>query len=237
MMITDQPPGIWDLGLGTGDWETPNPQSPIPNPQSPIHRSSFIVHRSSFVTRHSSLAYAWLLLISALFLALAGCGTASDTTAPPEQTGAGDINPEAVAHNFFEDLGAALKDPALAREETRSYWVERLAGYFAPAERDDQRAELRDALASFADGLRQLGPDQTLTLDLHFEGVEKLSDDGTHALVRPINAHITLLIAHTTDRGQVTDYDQQIGLDKIIGRADGALPTVKIGERWFLTEG
>ena len=149
----------------------------------------------------------------------------------------GGISAEAVTLSFFEDLRDALKDAGLAHDDTRSKWVDRLSGYFAPSERDDQRETIRAALDSFADGLGQLTPDQTLTLDLHFEGVEKVSDSGDRAFVRPINASIRLLIAHTTDRGVVTDYNQTIGLDKITGRADGAIPAVKIGDRWFLTEG
>ncbi len=169
---------------------------------------------------------------------LAACGAAPGEVAPrAEQTGAGGVNPEAVAQSFFEDLSAALKDPALARDQTRSYWVERLSGYFVPNERDDQREILSDTLASFAAGERQLNPDQTLTLELRFDRVEKIADSGDSALVRPLNADIYLVIAHTTDRGPVTDYDQTIGLDKIIGRPDGAIPVVRIGDRWFLTEG
>ena len=190
-----------------------------------VGRWSLVVHRSSFIV---------LLLV----LLLAACGAApGETTQPAEQIGVGGISPEAVTHSFFEDLGAALKDPVLGRDETRSYWVERLSGYFAPNERDDEREILSSTLASFADGVGQLNPDQTLTLELRFDGVEKISGNGDSALVRPLHAAIYLVIAHTTDRGSVTDYDQTIGLDKIIGREDGAIPVIRIGNRWFLTEG
>lgn len=179
----------------------------------------------------------WAALI-AFALLLAACGAApGDLAQRAEQSGVGGTTPEAVTQSFFEDLRSALKDPALASDQTRSYWVERLSGYFASDERDDQRTILDDALASFADGKRQLNADQTLTLELRFDGVEKLSENGDRALVRPRNAEIHLVIAHTADRGPVTDYEQTIGLDKIIGRADGALPLVRVGNRWFLTEG
>jgi hypothetical protein len=202
--------------------------------------SSLVTRHSSLVTRHSSLVtrHASFIILALALLLLAACGAApGETTQPAEQTGVGGISPEAVAHSFFEDLGAALKDPVLGRDETRSYWVERLSGYFAPNERDDQREILSSTLASFADGVGQLNPDQTLTLELRFDGVEKISGNGDSAMVRPLHAAIYLVIAHTTDRGPVTDYDQTIGLDKIIGREDGAIPVIRIGDRWFLTEG
>jgi hypothetical protein len=188
----------------------------------------------------SSLGARWssAIMMALVLLLLASCGaTPGETAAPVEQTGGGGISPEAVTHSFFEDLAAALKDPVLVRDESRSYWVERLSGYFAPNERDDQRELLSNTLASFANGISQLNPDQTLTLDLRFDGVEKVSGDGDSALVRPLRASIYLVIAHTTDRGPITDYDQTISLDTIIGRADGAIPVVRIGDRWFLTEG
>lgn len=188
----------------------------------------------------SSFGVRWpsaIVLMLALLL-LAACGaTPGETPATVAQTGGGGIGPEAVAHSFFADLSAALKDSTLVRDESRSYWVERLSGYFAPNERDDQRELLSNTLASFADGVSQLNPDQTMTLDLRFDGVEKVSIDGDNALVRPRNADIYLVIAHTTDRGPITDYEQTISLDTIIGRADGAIPVVRIGDRWFLTEG
>jgi len=195
--------------------------------------------RQSANAAASSLGARWsLAIVLMLALLLAACGaTPGETAAPAAQTGGGGISPEAVAHSFFEDLAAALKDPVLVRDESRSYWVERLSGYFAPNERDDQRELLSNTLASFANGVSQLNPDQTLSLDLRFDGVEKLSVNGDNALVRPLNASIYLVIAHTTDRGPITDYDQTIGLDTIIGRADGAIPVVRIGDRWFLTEG
>lgn len=176
------------------------------------------------------------LLLVVMLLSACGLPTAEDSAQPAPRAD-GDISPEAVAQNFFEDLSEALKDPRFGRDEVRSYWVERLSGYFAPDERDDQRTELSNAFNSFADGLRQLTPDQTLSLALTFKGIEKLSEDDSHAFVRPIGAQIDLQIAHTTARGLVIDFDQQIGLEKIIGRPDGSVPTLKVGGRWFLTEG
>jgi hypothetical protein len=212
------------------------------------------------VTRHSSLVTchgSWFLVLgswfsvlvsrwslaSALLLALAACGAApGEQTPQADAAGGSRFGPESVAENFFKDLRDALKDPALADDAGRSKWAEKLANYFAPNERDEQRVAMNAALSSFADGLKQLEAEQTLTLDLRFTNVEKISDDGERALVRPVNgagnASIYLLIAHVNDRGLVVpEFEQEIGFEKITGRSDGAVPTIKIGDRWYLTEG
>jgi hypothetical protein len=199
-------------------------------------------HRVTLSPRCLVRVSRWLSCL-ALLLALAACGAApGDATPQADAAGGSRFGPESVAENFFKDLRDALKDPALANDAARSKWAEKLANYFAPNERDDQRAAMHAALSSFTDGLKQLDPAQTLTLDLRFTNIEKVSDDGERALVRPVNgannASIYLLIAHTDDRGVVIpEFEQDIGFEKITGRSDGAVPTIRIGDRWYLTEG
>lgn len=178
-----------------------------------------------------ALLCAWALLLPA-------CGFATaEAPAQNEQSGGG-LSPESVAKNFFDDLRTAMKDPQLVNEDKRSKWVEQLSGYFAPAERDDMRVALSTALETFVEGLGKLSPDEALTLDIKFEGIETVSDDGSRALVRPINGSIYLLITRTTDTGTVINlWEQNDPLNKIIGNPDGAVPVVKIGRSWFLTEG
>jgi hypothetical protein len=174
---------------------------------------------------------------------LAACGAAPGDIAAQTGPGGGSrISPDIVARRFFEDFGRALSDPELHDATRRSKLAEQLAEYFVPNERDDQRAALNTALDSYADGLARLDPNQTLTLELRITEVRILSEDGDRALVRPVNgaavASIYLLIAHTDDRGAVIpEFEQEIGFDRMIGSADGAIPAVKIGDRWYLTEG
>jgi hypothetical protein len=185
---------------------------------------------------------AFLTLCSSILL-LTACGAAPGDAARQADDGGGSrISPDVVARRFFEDFGKALSDPGLQDEARRSKLAEQLAEYFVPTERDDQRAALNTALDSFANGLARLDADQTLTLELRITDVRILSEDGDRALVRPVNgaaaASIYLLIAHTDDRGGVIpEFEQEVGLDKMIGRPDGAIPTIKIGDRWYLTEG
>ena len=178
-----------------------------------------------------------LVLIALLALyALTACGFGL-TPNQGTPSGGGGSTPEQVAQYFFEDLGQALKDPQLSNEDRRDQWVERLANYFAPNERDDQRIALSSALDSFVGGLGKLEPNESLTLNVRFEGVEKVSQDGNRALVRPTNGSIYILITRTTANGVFTLYEDDVPLSKIIGDTNGAVPVIRIGRTWFLTEG
>ena len=184
------------------------------------------------------LVRATRLLFVVLLLALAACGAApGDAVSQADLAGGSRFGPESVAENFFKDLRDALKDPALADDAGRSKWAEKLANYFAPNERDDQRVALRDALDSFVQGLGRLDSSERLTLEVRFDNFQKVSETDDRALIRPINGSIYVLISRTTNSGVVTIYEDSVGFDKILGREDGAVPVVRIGRSWFLTEG
>jgi len=192
-------------------------------------------HLTSLPRALSRLARALGLLLA--LGALAGCGFGSPA---PDQAaqGGGGSSPELVTKNFFTDLRDALKDQQqLKNEIKRDQWVERLANYFTPNERDDQRVALSTALENFVGGLDKLEASESLTLEVHFDDVEKLSDDGSRALVRPINGSINILITRTTNNGVFTLYEDKVPLTKIIGDTNGAVPVVRIGRSWYLTEG
>jgi hypothetical protein len=178
-------------------------------------------------------------IIAALLLGLAGCGGLSATPTPEPAEASGVNNPEPVVESFFEDLGKALNDPQLANDERRSYWVEQLAGYFAPGERDDQRLALREALGSFAGDLSRLEDGEVLKIEMRgFRDSRKsLSADGTRATVELPDATISMLITQASDKGPITIYEQPIALSRIIGNATNSVPLVRIGGRWYLTEG
>jgi hypothetical protein len=104
----------------------------------------------------------WSMVVTLVSLAL---GILVACAATPEQApieapaGGGSFSPETVAKSFFEDLRKALADPKLSDDEQRGAWVERLAGYFAPNERDDQRPTTNDQqpLSKIADSSFVLG--------------------------------------------------------------------------------
>ena len=171
-----------------------------------------------------------------MLLSLAGCGIAPGLDGAQNGQVGGSFSPEAVAESFFEDLGNALRDPKLADDEQRGAWVERLAGYFAPNERDDQRIALREALDSFTNGLNELETNEELKLELKIERLEQVSQAGDHAMIRPVNGAIYVLITRTTKAGVQNLYEETVPLERIIGN-NGSVPVVRIGRSWYLTEG
>jgi hypothetical protein len=176
--------------------------------------------------------------VLALALLLSACAAPPQPGETTQEIG-GINTPEAVVESFFEDLGDALQDADLASQERRAYWVDRLAGYFAPNERDDQRLALQEALGSFARDLEALAPNETLTLELRgFDPARAtMAADGQRATVRLPEATIYMLITRATDQGPVTIYEQPIGFDLVISNPEKSVPLVKIGGRWYLTEG
>ncbi len=177
--------------------------------------------------------FVFVAILALCVLAACGLGAAPNQ----EIAGGGGSTPELVARNFFEDLRDALQDQQLSDEDLRDQWVERLANYFAPNERDDQRVALSSALDNFVSGQGKLDQNESLRVEVRFQDVEKVSDDGNRAMVRPINASIYILITRTTANGFVTLYEDDVPLTKIIGDTNGAVPVIRIGRNWFLTEG
>jgi hypothetical protein len=177
-----------------------------------------------------------LTVVLVLLLALAGCAVTPEPDAAQGAPTGGSFSPEAVAESFFEDLGNALRDEKLADDQQRGAWVERLSGYFAPNERDDQRIALRAALDSFTAGLDKLESNEHLTLDLKIERLEQVSQSDDRAMIRPVNGAIYVLITRTTSVGIQNLYEETVPLERIIGN-NGSVPVVRIGRSWYLTEG
>ena len=174
------------------------------------------------------LSYHTVLLC---MLLLGACGAAAPVD-DFQSTGSGAPSPAGVVEFFFKDLDKALKDPALAQNSVRERWSAQLANYFAPDERSDQRDQLQKTLDSFASELKQVDADQTVTIDVRFDRVHELKNDGRHALVQIDKGSIYLLI----QRGTTVNWEQTLELSKIMGHDDSAVPTVKVGPRWYLTE-
>jgi hypothetical protein len=172
-----------------------------------------------------------------IVLLLSACAATPEQAPAEAPAGGGSFSAETVAKSFFEDLGNALKDPKLNDDQQRGAWVERLAGYFAPNERDDQRIALRAALDSFTDGQAKLDPNtEKLTLELKIDRLEQVEQSGNHAMIRPVNGAIHVLITRTTSAGLQNLYEETVPLEKIIGN-NGSVPVVRIGRSWYLTEG
>jgi hypothetical protein len=176
----------------------------------------------------------WSLVIALYFLS--GCAAPPGQNSAQSPVSGGSFSPEAVAQSFFDDLDSALDDPNLADDQQRGVWVERLAGYFAPNERDDQRIALREALDSFTAGRSKLEPNEDLTLDLKIERLEQVYQTDDRAMIRAVNGTIYVLITRTTNAGTRNLYEETVPLEKIIGN-NGSVPVLRIGRSWYLTEG
>ncbi|MBX0327121.1 hypothetical protein K2Z83_05420 [Oscillochloris sp. ZM17-4] len=166
-----------------------------------------------------------------LILALAGCaapaGLASDSAS------GGGPTPEGVVESFIEDLNSALRDPSLGNVEARRGWAERLAGYFAPGERVDQRAAFSDTLAGFADTSTSPVVGTKATLEITYSRAELLSRSGDEALVRVVDGAFNL--RWLDDTGEVLR-ERTGSLAEVIGQKDDGLPVIEVGGLWFLTE-
>jgi hypothetical protein len=180
------------------------------------------------IGRASRLTLALLLLA----LLLAGCA------APPVEDddglGRGNATPEGVVASFLDDLNAALADPNLADAAVRRSWAERLAGFFAPSERADQRQALGAMLAGFADSAARPAFGTRVQLEVSYTTTELLERSGDEALVGVVDGVVTL--RWLDDDGEVVR-ERAGALTELIGQASGGLPVLRVGPSWFLTEG
>ncbi|MEI8306495.1 MAG: hypothetical protein WCF99_05460 [Chloroflexales bacterium] len=179
--------------------------------------------------RLSTIGY-WLSAIIIL-LTLAGCA-APDGLADTN-IGVGRSSPEAAVDGFLEDLNHALQALNLSDVATRRSWAERLAGYFAPGERIDQRAAFLDMLAGFADTAQHPVVGSKAVLAITYSRVELLSRDGDRAMVRVVDGSFDL--RWLNEKGDVIR-ERTGSLTDVIGQTSGGLPVLRVDKLWFLTD-
>jgi hypothetical protein len=183
--------------------------------------------------RLSAIGYR-LSAIALLLLALAACAApVSDPTAD-DTSGVGRSSPEAAVDGFLEDLNRALQDPNLGDATTRRSLAERLAGYFAPGERIDQRTAFIDMLAGFADTSQNPVVGAKVSLALTYSRVELLSRTGDKALVRVVDG--TFDLRWLDANGEVVR-ERTRGLAEVLGQQSDGLPVLRVDALWFITEG
>lgn len=173
-----------------------------------------------------------MLLLSLLAALLAGCADA----APIEPTGGsiGKLYPDTVVQEFVDELNEALRDPGLDTPEVSRAWAERLANYFAPSERIDQRTALRAMLGSFAVSLGQLEAGQRLLLDLSYSDLAVTSREQNRAIVALNDGVVSLRWISAS--GDVIRQRSR-SLIELLDIRNGGLPVIRVDGRWFLTEG
>jgi len=176
-------------------------------------------------------AYIYLSMIGwwlGIFL-LTGCGAA----ALEEDVGLGGVTPEAVVESFLEDLNTALADPELNVAVARQVWANRLASYFAPGERADQRLAMRELLDGFAGANTRPARGQRAEVVITYDRAGVVRSDDLTALVEVVNAVIT--VRWRDANGEVL-LERSSGLLELIGREASGLPVIRVEGRWYLTE-
>lgn len=175
------------------------------------------------------------LLLGLGCLLLTAC--AAPLEAEPERGSVGGESPLAVAVAFVGGLNEALQDPQLRELEVRRAWAERLASYFAPSERVDQRYVLGRMLARFAAGLAGHEANQILTLEITYSDIQVIEENSEHAQVRLLDGTMRYRRVRVEENGYRTVLrDEQHVLADVLGLQDGVLPVVQVNGRWFLTE-
>lgn len=171
----------------------------------------------------------WVWILCCLWL-LVGCAAPADDTG----LGVGRSSPEAAVDGFLEDLNLALRDPSLTEGATQRSWAERLAGYFAPDERVDQRVAFSEMLAGFADTSRNPIFGNRATLEITYTRIEILSREGNTALVHVVDGSFNL--RWLNEQGDVIR-ERTGGLTEVIGQPSGGIPVIQVDGLWYLTEG
>ncbi|MBC8161531.1 MAG: hypothetical protein H7Z42_09975 [Roseiflexaceae bacterium] len=182
---------------------------------------------------HTHRLACWLRFWCGLIvlLLLNACGPA----APQVELGSigGGATPVDVVQTFFEEFGRALRDPQIQRDSVRDRWAARLADYFAPSERDDQRVALGAMLDSYASELRSaVALNEQFTLEIRWDDISAPANPGQRTLVEIENGRVFWQVLRD---GSLID-EQETPLSAIIGREDSSVPAVKVGTIWFLTE-
>ncbi len=179
--------------------------------------------------------HTWLLgaLLGALLVLLSACGPTGTATADVP-IGNGAVSPKNAVDGYFQTLNRALKDPNIKNDDVRQKWVDQLAAFFAPNERQDQRMMIGTSLDQFVhEQQTELKPNESVTLEVRYDSLEpKVTDDGSRAVVRAVNGAVHLMIVGDTTWTQPT-----VPLSELTGRSDNTIPVVRVGDHWFLTEG
>ncbi|NJN15807.1 MAG: hypothetical protein HC822_05725 [Oscillochloris sp.] len=178
------------------------------------------------------LAFRFLPLFA--LLALLGACSAPAVAVADEEAGRGGGSPEQVVDSFVESLNLALRDPSLNDPNVRRTWSERLASYFAPSERVDQRTVFAGMLSRFATTAQQPFVGERVSLEIIYTRTEVIAQDERSAEVSLVDG--TIELRWLDDSGNILR-GRSSNLMDLIGGGRAGLPVLRVGNQWFLTEG
>lgn len=172
----------------------------------------------------------WLLpLLLVILLLLPACGS---ELSEEDLVGRGGPTPQAAVESFLATLNEALQAD-LADETARRGWAERLASYFAPSERADQRIVFSRMLAAYVQSAARPVYGSTATVQITYTGTEVIERQGDRAVVRVVDGQVTL--QWLDGEGQVVR-ERTSALTALMGQTEG-FPVLRVGGSWFITEG
>ncbi len=177
-----------------------------------------------------------LVLLPVCIVLLAACGVPMEIETNPASIGG--ANPEETVVEFFTHFNEALRDPELSEETTRRAYAERLASYFTPSERVDQRYVLGQMLAEYAARLEEIDQQQEITLEVTYEGVRVRLQDEDEATVHLLDGALHFRRVYVAENGYRSVLrDDQFAINEAVGLGENnGFPVLRVGERWFLTE-
>lgn len=187
------------------------------------------------MTKHRLFLTIW----SSVLLGLAFLSACSvPVEAELDQDLMGGDSPEAATTAFFDAFNEALRDPELVNEESRNAWAARLASYFTPSERVEQRVALNQMLDNFVARAANVGENQLFSIEIIYNGVRVTQEEENRANVRLIDGMLHYRRVAVAENGyRNVLIDEQQSLNTILGKREQAgFPLVRVGERWFLTE-
>ncbi len=165
----------------------------------------------------------------AVLLLLPACGAG---LSEEDLVGRGGPTPQAVVESFLTTLNEALQ-ANLTDETARRGWAERLASYFAPSERADQRLVFSRMLATHAQSAARPVYGTMVMVQITFTGTEVIERKDDRAVVRVVDGQVTL--QWLDGEGQVVR-ERTSALATLMGGTEG-LPVLRVGGSWFITEG
>jgi hypothetical protein len=182
------------------------------------------------------LCSIWLLP-----LLLLGCTTQLGAAQSEQLPGGGGNYPASPVEGFFEDLNRALADPNLRNYETRRERATQVASWFAPSERIRQRAAIERMFDEFIARIEQLeaeaqpGESTVVTFAITPQSEPRtLTQQESRATVL-VDGVLLLRIVRVQGESEQLLYDKSMPVAELIGRPDGAIPVIRIDDRWFLS--
>ncbi|MFV9507311.1 MAG: hypothetical protein AB4911_22395 [Oscillochloridaceae bacterium umkhey_bin13] len=187
----------------------------------------------------------WLLGTVLLAALLSACGGGSAGGGPAPTATPVPIPPEERVKSFFDTFSQAINDPEISDPARQTEWVEQLAAYAAPAERDAVKEELTASLAEFTGmdlGALTGQPDLDARIEITFNITETrmVSETADQAIVEVVDGIVSMKpvgadVAQLGEMAAMMTQDLPISdFFADTGNEDRQIELVKVDGVWYL---